>query len=132
MATKNANNENKNVVINGVEMNEEQQLQFINDNIEFVPKCMKGRFEAMDTIHKALKIKFWQDMKQMRAESQERNKIENRVRELFDRRKVSVEDVLGVIEFCKAYIKESREQELAKIDEQIAKLNEMRNTLAQN
>lgn len=132
MATKNANNENKNVVINGVEMNEEQQQQFVNENMEFVPKCMKGKFMAMDLQHKVYKLDFWIGMKKFRAEQVERNKIENKVKELFEKRKSPVEEVLKVIDFCKQYIKDCKAQELAKLDEQIAKLNEMRNTLAQN
>lgn len=113
------------------EMTEEEMQKFVDDNISFVPNVRKNVFAKLELKEKVAKIKLWQDIAKMKAEAIEKNKIENKVKELFDKRKATVEDVIKVIEFCKDYIKESKEKEIAKIDEEIARLNNIRTTLAQ-
>jgi hypothetical protein len=113
------------------EMTEEEMQKFVDDNISFVPKVRKNVFAKLELKEKVSKIKLWQDIAKMKAEAIEKNKIENKVKELLDRRKATVEDVIKVIDFCKDYIKESKEKEIAKIDEEIARLNNIRTTLAQ-
>jgi hypothetical protein len=103
--------------------------QFIKDNDEIVPKNQRKKYDAMTLEQKVAKIKFWQDMKQMREQWQENRKLENKVKALFDQRKPSTEDVLKVIEYCKSYINDCKAQEIARLDEEIARLNEMRNLL---
>lgn len=106
--------------------------QFIKDNDEIVPKNQRKKYDAMTLEQKVAKIKFWQDMKQMREQWTEAKKIENKVKSMFEQRKPSVEDVLKVIEYCKSYINDCKAQELAKLDEEIARLNEMRTALENN
>lgn len=135
---KNAENmnvvENNAIVAENTQQTEEvaQMEQFINDNDAIVPKNQRKKYDAMTLEQKVAKIKFWQDMKQMREQWTEAKKIENKVKSLFEQRKPSVEDVLKVIEYCKSYINDCKAAELAKLDEEIARLNEMRTALENN
>lgn len=135
---KNAENmnvvENNAIVAENTQQTEEvaQMEQFINDNDAIVPKNQRKKYDAMTLEQKVAKIKFWQDMKQMREQWTEAKKIENKVKSLFEQRKPSVEDVLKVIDYCKSYINDCKAAELAKLDEEIARLNEMRTALENN
>lgn len=135
---KNAENmnvvENNAIVAENTQQTEEvaQMEQFINDNDSIVPKNQRKKYDAMTLEQKVAKIKFWQDMKQMREQWTEAKKIENKVKSLFEQRKPSVEDVLKVIDYCKSYINDCKAAELAKLDEEIARLNEMRTALENN
>ncbi len=133
------NAENMNVVENNVvaenaqqSENKEQMELFIKDNDNWVPKNQRKKYESLSLEGKVAKIKFWQDMKAMREQFTEARKIENKVKSLFEQRKPSVEDVLKVIEYCKSYISDCKAAELAKLDEEIARLNEMRTALENN
>ena len=135
---KNAENmnvvENNAIVAENTQQTEEvaQMEQFIKDNDAIVPKNQRKKYDAMTLEQKVAKIKFWQDMKQMREQWTEAKKIENKVKSLFEQRKPSVEDVLKVIDYCKSYINDCKAAELAKLDEEIARLNEMRTALENN
>jgi len=136
---KNVETENKNEVMNNEQVSvetsqvtNEELEQFVKDNDNWVPKNQRKKFDAMTLNQKAAKIKFWQDMQKMRDEYIEKHKIENKVIELLSRRKATVEDVLKVIDTCKAYINDCKAQELAKLDEEIARLNAMRSQIENN
>lgn len=127
MATKNINNENNNAVANNEEL-----AQFVNDHIGSVPRMWKNRFLTFSLEEQVERIKKWEANQRNIEESRERQKIENRVKALFDLRKPTTEEVLKVIDFCKSFIEASKAQEIAKIDEEIQKLTQMKSQLEQN
>ena len=99
MANKNANNENNNVVTNPA-MTNEQMEKFVKDNISIVPRNQTKKFESLKLEQKVSKIRFYLDIQKMKKDAREKNKLENKVKDLFVRRKATTEDVLRVIEFC--------------------------------
>lgn len=125
MATKNeVKNENKNEV-----MNNEQMEQFINENISLVPRVMKSRFEKLSIEQKVEKIKDYIQHKQWQAEYQEKNRMVNRVKELFTKRHGTVQDAKEVLEFCNEFINSFKQREIDEIDKQIAALEERKKML---
>lgn len=115
-----------------VEMNENEMVQFVNENNDIVPKNRRNKFLNMSIDEQVESIKKWQEIKKLRNEWAEKNKIENRVVELLTKRNATTEDVLKVIEVCKDYIKDYKEKELAKIDDEIARLNNMKKSIEEN
>ena len=115
-----------------VEMNENEMVQFVNENNDIVPKNRRNKFLNMSIDEQVESIKKWQEIKKLRNEWAEKNKIENRVVELLTKRNATTEDVLKVIEVCKDYIKDCKEKELAKIDDEIARLNNMKKSIEEN
>jgi len=107
MANKNVNNETKNDTTAQPQMSKEQMEQFINENISIVPRNRSKQFGTLSLEEKVAKIGHYIQSKKQREELIEKNKLENRVKDLFVRRNATTEDVLRVIEFCKKYI-ESR------------------------
>lgn len=131
MANKNANNENNNVVTNPA-MTNEQMEQFVKDNISIVPRNQTKKFESMKLEQKVSKIRFYIDIQKMKDDAREKNKLENKVKDLFVRRKATTEDVLRVIEFCKQYIETSKVDEMNKLQAEIDRLTDLKRALENN
>ena len=131
MANKNENNENMNVVTNPV-MSTEQMEQFVKENIAIVPRNQAKKFESLKLDQKVSKIRFYIDIQKMKEDAREKNKLENKVKDLFVRRKVTTEDVLRVIEFCKKYIESTKVDEMNKLQLEIDRLTELKRSLENN
>lgn len=131
MANKNANNENNNVVTNPA-MTNEQMEQFVKENISIVPRNQTKKFESLKLEQKVSKIRFYIDIQKMKEYAREKNKLENKVKDLFVRRKATTEDVLHVIEFCKKYIESTKADEMNKLQAEIDRLTELKRTLENN
>ena len=131
MANKNANNENNNVVTNPA-MTNEQMEKFVKDNISIVPRNQTKKFESLKLEQKVSKIRFYIDIQKMKEDAREKNKLENKVKDLFVRRKATTEDVLRVIEFCKQYIETSKVDEMNKLQAEIDRLTDLKRALENN
>ena len=131
MANKNANNENNNVVTNPA-MTNEQMEQFVKENIKIVPRNQAKKFESLKLEQKVSKIRFYLDIQKMKDDAREKNKLENKVKDLFVRRKATTEDVLRVIEFCKQYIETSKVDEMNKLQAEIDRLTDLKRALENN
>ena len=131
MANNNSNNENKNVVTNPA-MTNEQMEQFVKENISIVPRNQTKKFESLKLEQKVSKIRFYIDIQKMKEDAKEKNKLENKVKDLFVRRKATTEDVLRVIEFCKKYIESTKADEMNKLQAEIDRLTELKRTLENN
>ena len=131
MANNNSNNENKNGVTNPA-MTNEQMEQFVKENISIVPRNQTKKFESLKLEQKVSKIRFYLDIQKMKEDAREKNKLENKVKDLFVRRKATTEDVLRVIEFCKKYIESTKADEMNKLQAEIDRLTELKRTLENN
>ena len=131
MANNNSNNENKNVVTNPA-MTNEQMEQFVKENISIVPRNQAKKFESMKLEQKVSKIRFYLDIQKMKEDAREKNKLENKVKDLFVRRKATTEDVLRVIEFCKQYIETTKVDEMNKLQAEIDRLTDLKRALENN
>lgn len=131
MANKNANNENKNGVTNPA-MTNEQMEQFVKENISIVPRNQTKKFESLKLEQKVSKIRFYLDIQKMKEDAREKNKLENKVKDLFVRRKATTEDVLKVIEFCKQFIETTKVDEMNKLQAEIDRLTELKRSLENN
>lgn len=131
MANNNSNNENKNVVTNPA-MTNEQMEQFVKENIKIVPRNQAKKFDSMKLEQKVSKIRFYIDIQKMKEDAREKNKLENKVKDLFVRRRATTEDVLRVIEFCKKYIESTKMDEMNKLQAEIDRLTELKRTLENN
>ena len=131
MANKTSNNENNNVVVEP-QMTNEQMEKFVNENIAVVPRNQKKKFDSLTLEQKVNKIRFYFDIQKMKADAKEKNKLENRVKELFVRRKATTEDVVRVIDFCKEYIETTKVDEMNKLQAEIDRLTHLKQTLENN
>lgn len=124
---KNNVTETENIVVEPV-MDTETIQAVIEDNIGIVPKNQRKKFDAMTLQQKVAKIQFYQDMQKLREDARIKNSLPNKIKELFEKRG-TVEDAKAVLNFCTDFIDNFREREIAKIDEQIAALEEMKLSL---
>lgn len=131
MANNNSNNENKNVVANP-SMTNEQMEQFVKENISIVPRNQTKKFESLKLEQKVSKIRFYLDIQKMKEDAKEKNKLENKVKDLFVRRKATTEDVLKVIEFCKQFIETTKIDEMNRLQAEIDRLTELKRSLENN
>ena len=131
MANNNSNNENKNGVTNPA-MTNEQMEQFVKENISIVPRNQTKKFESLKLEQKVSKIGFYLDIQKMKEDAREKNKLENKVKDLFVRRKATTEDVLKVIEFCKQFIETTKVDEMNKLQAEIDRLTELKRSLENN
>ena len=77
MSNKNSNPETKNNVVANPTMTKEQMEKFVKDNYSIVPRFQYGKFNAMTLEQKVEKIHYYINYKKMRAEMDEKNKLEN-------------------------------------------------------
>lgn len=115
-------NETENVVV----MDNETMLAIIEDNMDIVPKNQMKKFDAMTLEQKVKKIELYQTFERMRAEAKERNRMVNKVKDLFERRKASVEDAKEVLQYCTQFIDNFKQHQIEEIDKKIAELEEMK------
>ena len=115
-------NETENVVV----MDNETMLAIIEDNMNIVPKNQRKKFDAMTLEQKVKKIELYQTFERMRAEAKERNRMVNKVKDLFERRKASVEDAKEVLQYCTQFIDNFKQHQIEEIDKKIAELEEMK------
>ena len=131
MSNKNESNENKNVVTNPA-MTNEQMEQFVKENINIVPRNQAKKFDSLKLEQKVSKIRFYIDIQKMKEDAREKNKLENKVKDLFILQKATKEDVLNVIEFCKKFIESSKVDEMNKLQLEIDRLTELKRSLENN
>lgn len=124
------NNEIKNENKNQVENSELEQ--FVQERLGLVPRMWKNRFDSWTLEEKAARLKQWEQNKKNIEEYQKRQTLEYKVKELFEKKKPTTEDVLKVIDFCKSFIEASKAQEIKKLDEEIQKLTKMKSQLENN
>ncbi len=132
MANKNSNDNKPNDKVAEVTMSNEQMEQFVAEHLSIVPRNWRSRFDALSLDKKVSKIRFYIDMQQMRANAMERNKLENKVKELFIKRNATTEEVVKVIDMCKEYIQSTKEQEITKLQDEIERLTHLKNALEAN
>ena len=108
---------------------EESKTEFINKNINMVPKNRMKYFQSLDIDAQVEKIQFYIDMKKMKVEAIEKNKMINKVKDLFEKRHGTVEDAKDCIRYFQEFINGAKEREIKMIDEEIAKLQRMKQSL---
>lgn len=121
MATKNANNENQNTVAN--------MEQFIEEHIGLVPHVMLNRFKKLPIEEQAKKMQHYIERAKWIEEQKEKNRVVNRVKEVFEKRHATVEDAKDVLRFCTDFIDSFKQREIEKLDDEIRKLQEMKRSL---
>lgn len=125
--------EKKNDVGNNTEMSKEQMEKFVNENLSIIPRNCHRKFEALTTLEeKATRIRYYLDLKKIKDEVIEKNKLENKVKELFIKRKATTEDVVKVIEFCKKFIQSTKKDEINKLEVEINRLTSLKQALEAN
>ena len=132
MANKDSNIEKKNNAVVEPTMTKEEMEKYVSENHSIVPRLWRKKFEALTLEQKVKKIGFFFDMQKMKMEAQEKNKLENKVKELFVKRKATTEDVVKVIDFCKQYIQTTKQEEINKLQIEIDRLSHLKQALEQN
>lgn len=132
MSNKNSNPEATKNVAAETTMSNEQMEQFVKENIAIVPRNQTKKFNSLTLEKKVSKIHFYLNMQKLKADAKEKNKLENRVKELFVRRKATTEDVVRVIDFCKEYIEKTKVDEMNKLQAEIDRLTHLKQTLENN
>lgn len=132
MSNKNSNPESTKNVAAETTMSNEQMELFVKENIAIVPRNQTKKFNSLTLEKKVSKIHFYLNMQKLKADAKEKNKLENRVKELFVRRKATTEDVVRVIDFCKEYIETTKVDEMNKLQAEIDRLTHLKQTLENN
>ncbi len=114
---------------NEVTMSENEMVEFVTANEHVVPKNQWKKFNGMELKDKVLKIQFYLDIIKMKEDARIKNSIVSKVREMFDKRHATTKDAEDVIRLCNEYIKTFREKEIARLDEEIRRLEEMKQSL---
>lgn len=110
-------------------MTQEEKMQFVNENIELVPATMRSRFEKFDTDKQYDRMLHYVEMQKLRDEAQAMTKLAWKVKQLFETKQATIEDATAVIDFCNKYIDSCKEQELARVNEEIQRLTELKEKL---
>ena len=126
MSNKNSETEKK------TQMSNEEMEKFVSENLSIVPRNWRKKFDLLTLEQKVAKIRFYFDQKKLKDEMVEKNKLENKVKELFIKRKVTTEDVVRVMDFCKEYIQSTKEEEINKLQTEIERLTHLKQSLENN
>lgn len=112
-------------------MTQEQKIEFVNQNINLVPKVMKTRFAKLDVDQQFEKMQQYVEWDKSKKEAQAMTKLAYRVKQLFTSKKANIEDANAVIRFCNEYIKTCKADEIARIDAELQRLTELKSQLQQ-
>lgn len=112
-----------------IKMSENEMVEFVNNNINVVPKNQSKKFNALELKDKVTKIQFYIDMQRMREDAKIKNSVPNKVKELFEHKKATIQDAKDVIKFCSEFIDGFKQREIEKLDAEIAKLQAMKTQL---
>lgn len=121
--------ENNDVVVVENNTTNESQEQFINENISVVPKLRMKKFMQLSLDEQVKSINHYIELRRIRQEWEERAKVINRVKDIFERKHATVDDAQEVLSFCEDFINNYKQKEIDKLDEEIRKLQEKRNAL---
>lgn len=110
----------------------EQMEQFIAENINFVPNNRKNKFKARTLEQQYEDIQYYMERAKMWEDLRQKNSIENKVKEMMVRRHATIEDAEKVINICKEFISSYKDEQIAKIDEEIARLTAMKQSIETN
>ena len=124
----NTNNATKHLELEPI-MDDATMEAIVEDNISIVPKNKRKKFDSLSLQHKVAKIQFYHAMAKMKEDARIKNSVLNRVRELFDKRHATIDDARDVLKFCNEFIDGYKLREIAKIDEEIARLEQMKQSL---
>lgn len=127
MAKKETNIENP--VIEQIVMDDETKQAVIEDNMHLVPKGQLKKFNELSLDEKMKKIEFYQDIQRIKEDARIRNSIKTKVSEMFEKRHGTIDDARDVLKFCNDFIDSYKLREIAKLDEQIAILEEQKMAL---
>ena len=110
----------------------EQMEQFIAENINFVPNNRKNKFRARTLEQQYEDIQYYMERAKMWEELRQKNSIENKVKDMMVRRHATIEDAEKVINICKEFISSYKDEQIAKIDEEISRLTAMKQSIETN
>lgn len=127
MAKKETNVENP--LIEQIVMDEETMKAVVDDSKHLVPKNQLKKFETLSLKEQVAKIQFYADIAKIKEDARIKNSILNRVKELFEKRHGTVEDAKAILKYCTEFIDGYKLREIAKIDEEIARLEQMKESL---
>lgn len=119
----------ENPLIEQIVMDEETMQAVVDDSKHLVPKSQLKKFEALSLKEQVAKIQFYADIAKIKEDARIKNSILNRVKELFEKRHGTVEDAKAVMKLCQEFIDGYKLREIAKIDEEIARLEQMKESL---
>lgn len=117
--------EGMNPIIDASEME-----QFINENIGLVTNRTMKKFNTWSLEAKCDYIKKRIEWNSSIKEAKENGKLCNQVKNLMIRKKATVDDVNEVIDICNSFIGELKQAELDKIDNEIKRLQDLKNYLS--
>lgn len=117
--------EGMNPIIDASEME-----QFINENIGLVTNRTMKKFNTWSLEAKCDYIKKRIEWNSSIKEAKENGKLCNQVKKLMIRKKATVDDVNEVIDICNSFIGELKQAELDKIDNEIKRLQDLKNYLS--
>ena len=118
-------NETENVVV----MDNETKEAIIEDNLHLVPHNQLKKFQALSLDEKFQKMQYYQDRVAKIEQWKQSASVPNKVKDLFEKRHGTVEDAKTIINWLNEFIDGFREREITRIDEEIARLEEMKQSL---
>ena len=112
-----------------VNFNENEAQQFVTENINVVPKNQMKKFNSLKLEDQVKKIQFYFDIKRLREDGKIKNSVPNKVKELFEHKKATIQDAKDVIKYCSEFIDGFKQREIEKLDAEIAKLQAMKQSI---
>lgn len=122
-------NVNENMVENTVVMDNETMEAIISDNLHFIPRNQMKKFQALSLEEQVKKLQYYQERAIRIEQMRQTASVPNKVKDLFEKRHGTVEDAKDIINWLTVFIDGFREREIARIDEEIARLEEMKQSL---
>lgn len=107
----------------------EMMEQFIAENINTVPARQMKKFEKLTTEKKYEKLQFFIEQQKMWEEAAEKNKLVHKVEELMRKKHATIQDAIDVMAMCSEYIESAKHNEIDRIDEEIARLTAMKESI---
>ena len=109
-----------------VVMDNETLEAIIEDNLYLVPKNKRKEFDTLSLEEKRQKIAYYQDRAVKIEQWRQSAKVVNKVKDIFEKRKATIDDAKEVLNFTQEFIDNFRQRQIEDIDKQIQELEEMK------
>ena len=111
------------------QLTEKEMMEFINSNLNLIPKRTVGKFDEYDLNTKYRKMVWWKKNSERKMNEKNENVYVIKVKRILENKSITIEDVIEIINYCNKHIETIKSSKLEEIEKEIQRLNELKETL---
>ena len=114
-------------------ISEEQMIQFINENMSYLPETTKAGLDKYDTVTKYRKVRYYKNLAEKKNEPVKAAvNVVDQVMNIIKGGETTIEDLNNIIEQCTAYVDEVKAKQITDLETRIKEMQSQLKDLKKN